>query len=168
MKKRRFDRLFRELNTTARKVYEAVPIQESWTTAQIMQELYRRGVKQDLNIIQGALNTLDDMGLIKAMSNKVYQRVPVSDSLPDEEDNDVQEPEQVMANATPNPTPLDPFEVLAKLSERVRKLAGEVDKVSLELEQAALNVQAYMDQNATELNDLRQLKELLGRFKGAT
>lgn len=58
----------------ARKVYEAVPINEQWPTKQIIAELHRQGLVHDFSIVGKYLNNLKESGLIKEMSRGYFQR----------------------------------------------------------------------------------------------
>ena len=59
----------------AKKVYGAVPINEAWPSKSIVAELTRQGQVRDFSIIEGCLNTLKEVGLIKEMSPGHFQRV---------------------------------------------------------------------------------------------
>ena len=59
----------------AKKVYGAVPINEAWPSKQIVMELSRQGQVRDFSIIEGCLNTLKEVGLIKETAPGHFQRV---------------------------------------------------------------------------------------------
>jgi hypothetical protein len=68
--------LERNLTEAARKVYEATPINEVWTTSQIGHELARMGRRADIRHIAGCLDSLKKDGLVKEPQPDHWQRIP--------------------------------------------------------------------------------------------
>lgn len=76
---RQAENMLRTQSATARKVYEATPIQEPWAVKAIVQEIKTRngGNVPDLKVISGCLNDLTDSGLLKRTGRDHYHRAPI-------------------------------------------------------------------------------------------
>jgi len=149
MRYSRFVQVVSGLSSIALKVYHAVPITEAWTAAQINSELRRQGVTKSTDIVEGCLANLVDNDLVLEKPMGTFRRI------------EVREPEKKQMATTPALTviatsaaPVDPLQVLAALSNRVRQLADEIDTI-------ALQVDGMFAAVAKDSEKLRQLQNLL-------
>lgn len=138
----------------AQKVFQAVPIAEAWTVAQISQALHRTtGARLDRHTLQGCLRALADSDLIRCTEHgSLHQRVAVSaaqSTPPKTKESTVTQP------ATPQQAaPASAIDVLGSLAQKMRALADEVDAAALALEEE-------QSRTTGEAAKLKQLKALL-------
>lgn len=171
MNAKKFDSKFNGLTSLAKKVYEAMPINEGWNVSQILAEIARNGGtcpdhKTTLRICQElAESGMAIVTLTKGRGDGFFKRVHIPKTQPPQQ-------EPVMAEPTPAPKakPADiltlkpapkkkgPMELLADLASKARQFAEELDNAALEIEQEFQNSEAKSEQ-------LKQLKSLL---KGIT
>lgn len=142
----RFARLTQGLNGVARKVLEAVPIQEAWTAAQINTELHRVGARMDHHTLEGCLERLRRTKLVSEPAPGAFTRVPVR--ISDRPDPDELDEEDIVAN------PTTPFDKLAQLTQQMRDLAKALEDVALE-------IQAEIEREQNKTAKLRQLQAAL-------
>ena len=140
----------------AKKVYGAVPINEAWPSKAIVAELTRQGQVRDFSIIEGCLNTLKEVGLIKEMSPGHFQRVKPKPTAEKE--------------AEPMPTPLkpptkseptEPMDRLVAIGTKLRSLSKMLFELADDIDEATLAFEEKASGNDEELAKLRQLKGLL-------
>lgn len=110
----RHKQLLSSLNSTAKKVYEVVPIVESWTVKQIGIQLHRDGTPQSQDVLLACLDTMRRAGLITQQAG-CFQRVGVrrkkAHSLADLGDvvrSGIDELKEVVHEALHPPTPYEP------------------------------------------------------------
>lgn len=144
----RFAQLARGLNGVARKVLEAVPIQESWTAAQINTELHRVGARMDHSTLEGCLERLRRIKLVSEPSPGMFTRVQVRVSTRPDPDDEFDE-EDTVTNLTTTP-----FDKLAQLTQQMRDLAKALEDVALE-------IQAEIEREQNKTAKLRQLQAAL-------
>lgn len=140
----------------AKKVYDAVPLNEIWSIKQIVHELQRQGVARDISIVQGCLKSLKDTGLIKEASPGCFQRVkPRAEPEPAKKD-------LIMATMPASSSqPVDPVDKLAAIGTKLRGLAQTFAQLADDIDEAALALDEKASGNDEELAKLRQLKGLL-------
>ena len=141
-----------------KKVYAAVPIVEPWSSTDIANELHRTGGLRDLRMIEGCLNTLKDVGIIKEPSPKHFQRVKPK-TKPEKECED-------MATAPMNPAPApkkqkSSEEKMAELSVSLRQLSQQLAATADLLDDITLELEEGNGAVLEELTNLRQLKDML-------
>ena len=147
----------------ARKVYEAVPINEQWPTKQIVAELHRQGLVRDFSIVEGCLNSLKESGLIKEMSRGYFQRarpkVEAEKEAPTMSKplNPVLSPADVPLSTKQT----DPVNRLADIGTKLRELSKMFLGLADDIDNAALALDEKAAGNDEELAKLRQLKGLL-------
>jgi len=73
----KFRKLHQALNGVARKVYDATPIGEFWTVAQILGELKRNGSTLGQHVVHGSLSKMADDGLLRERAKNEYRREEV-------------------------------------------------------------------------------------------
>ena len=141
----------------AKKVYGAVPINEAWPSKQIVMELSRQGQVRDFSIIEGCLNTLKEVGLIKEVAPGHFQRVKPKPTTEKEA--------ELMAVTPPKPPakaePTEPMDRLVAIGTKLRGLSQMFVELAEDIDEAALAFEEKASGNDEELAKLRQLKGLL-------
>ena len=140
----------------AKKVYGAVPINEAWPSKSIVAELTRQGQVRDFSIIEGCLNTLKEVGLIKEMSPGHFQRVKPKPTAEKEAE----------PMTTPPKTPTksestEPMDRLVAIGTKLRGLSQMFLELADDIDEATLAFEEKASGNDEELAKLRQLKGLL-------
>jgi len=141
----------------AKKVYGAVPINEAWPSKSIVAELTRQGQVRDFSIIEGCLNTLKEVGLIKEMSPGHFQRVkPKAEPMSTKPLNPVIPP-----NSSIKGESTEPVDRLAAIGTKLRGLSQMFLELADDIDEAALAFEEKTSGNDEELAKLRQLKNVL-------
>lgn len=113
----------------AQKIFQCVPIEQSWTVHQVAVELRRMtGSSQDTRTLYGCLATLAEAGLVRCLQGE-YRRVPVSAAAPVKRKEDKPMPEKKVPAAAPGSA--SALDVLGNLSQRLRSLADDLDAAAL-------------------------------------
>lgn len=143
----------------AKKVYGAVPINEPWPSKAIVSELTRQGSVRDFSIIEGCLNTLKEIGLVREPMPGHFQRakpkVEKEESMPTKPLN------PVLPLGTSMPKPADPFGQLMAIGTKLRGLSQMFIELACEIDDAALAIEEKSSNVTEELANLRKLKEVL-------
>jgi hypothetical protein len=150
------------LNAPVKKVYEAVPASEAWTSTQIIGEISRLGYSmRDSKAIIGCLDTLKRQGLIQEPERGSFIRVEVKETTTF--DKFIEETkEKTMANSKPvTQIKQSNLDRLISLSEKANGLAAQMKSMATELENVALEIEAEIQENSTSSQKLKQLQELL-------
>lgn len=153
MNQQKIDRMESGINAMARKVLECCPIQEPWTKEQIATEMRRSGSGAQVPVIQGCLDTLRGMGLIKEPERGKFVRItakPKQEAIPTPI-------LKVVQPMSPQKQPVqsnDPISRMAELADQARAIAKEIESVALEMEERIERVNK-------EAETLRQLQTLL-------
>lgn len=146
------------LNSMAKKVLGAVPIQAPWSKEQIVSELRRAGATVDRAVVDGCLITLCERGLVKEPSRGSFIRVIARlITQATEEFHDMSANARPAAAQQPQPSAPerdDSLSRLANLGALLRRAADECDAI-------ALDVEARVQAAGKEGETLRQLKALL-------
>ena len=141
----------------AKKVYGAVPINEAWPSKAIVAELTRQGQVRDFSIIEGCLNTLKEVGLIREVSPGCFQRVkPKTEPMSTKSPNPVIPP-----NSSVKGEPTEPVDRLAAIGTKLRGLSQMFIELADDIDEAALAFEEKTSGNDEELAKLRQLQTLL-------
>lgn len=167
MNEARAARIESELTGSAKKVFECVPCEETWTTLQVAGELRRQGVSLDIRYIQGALNSLVDQGLIKEPQTRCYCRAKPGKTV------QAERPITAAAVAVPTPT----IQLVAdntqpaqaeppQLLEKFAALAGELRLFAAKVEDLALEVETRLQTGGEADQQLKQMKNLLRAIAG--
>ena len=139
----------------AKKVYGAVPINEAWPSKSIVAELTRQGQVRDFSIIEGCLNTLKEVGLIREVAPGHFQRVKPKPTV---------EKEAMSTKPLNPPTksePTEPVDRLAAIGTKLRGLSQMFLELADDIDEAALAFEEKTSGNDEELAKLRQLKNVL-------
>lgn len=158
----RFKQMFNVLNAPVKKVYEAVPVSEAWTSTQIIGEISRLGYSmRDSKAIIGCLDTLKRQGLIQEPERGSFVRVEVKETTTF--DKFIEETkEKTMATSKPvTQIKQSNLDRLISLSEKANGLATQMKSMATELENVALEIEAEIQENSTSAQKLKQLQELL-------
>ena len=141
----------------AKKVYGAVPINEAWPSKSIVAELTRQGQVRDFSIIEGCLNTLKEVGLIKEMAPGHFQRVRPKPTVEKEAEPMTTKP----LNQPTKSEPTEPVDRLAAIGTKLRGLSKMFLELADDIDEATLAFEEKASGNDEELAKLRQLKGLL-------
>ena len=158
----RFKQMFNVLNAPVKKVYEAVPVSEAWTSTQIIGEISRLGYSmRDSKAIIGCLDTLKRQGLIAEPERGSFIRIEVKETTTF--DKFIEETkEKTMATSKPvTQIKQSNLDRLINLSEKANGLAAQMKAMATELENVALEIEAEIQENSTSAQKLKQLQELL-------
>ena len=138
-----------------KKVYGAVPINEAWPSKSIVSELTRQGQIREFSIIEGCLNTLKEVGLIKEVSPGHFQRVKSKPTAEKEA--------KPMTTKPLNPVapPTEPMDRLVAIGTKLRGLSQMFLELADDIDEAALAFEEKTSGNDEELAKLRQLKNVL-------
>lgn len=152
MNRNRFNQLWRGQTALAKKVYEVVPVQDTWNLTQILAELSRVGGRYDKRAVEGVLRSLQESGLVQEKTG-LYTRVTVR-----EKEEKVAKSEETPHQAVEKRSLM---ETLGDLADEVRRKAEDLEKLALQIESVALVVEERLEEVTDETNKLRQLKDLL-------
>ena len=141
----------------AKKVYGAVPINEAWPSKSIVAELTRQGQVRDFSIIEGCLNTLKEVGLIKETAPGHFQRVKPKPTVEKEAELMTTKP----LNPPTKSEPTEPVDRLAAIGTKLRGLSKMFLELADDIDEATLAFEEKASGNDEELAKLRQLKGLL-------
>ena len=139
----------------AKKVYGAVPINEAWPSKSIVSELTRQGQSRDFSIIEGCLNTLKEVGLVKEVSPGHFQRVKPKPTAEKEAEPMTTKP------LNPVSPPTEPMDRLVAIGTKLRGLSQTFLELADDIDEATLAFEEKASGNDEELAKLRQLKGLL-------
>jgi len=157
----RFKQVHNTLNAPVKKVYEAVPASEVWTSNQIIGEVSRLGYSmRDSKAIIGCLDTLKRQGLIQEPERGSFIRIEVKETTTLDKFLD-ETKEKTMAAKPVTQTKQSNLDRLFSLSEKANGLAAQMKSVATELENVALEIEAEIQENSTSSQKLKQLQELL-------
>jgi ribosomal protein S8 len=153
--------MFNTLNAPVKKVYEAVPVSEAWTSTQIIAEISRLGYSmRDSKAIIGCLDTLKRQGLIQEPERGTFVRVEVK-AIETYVKFMEETKEKIMATKPVTQMKQTNLDRLINLSEKANGLAAQMKAMATELENVALEIEAEIQENSTSAQKLKQLQELL-------
>lgn len=141
----------------AKKVYGAVPINEAWPSKSIVAELTRQGQVRDFPIVEGCLNTLKEVGLIRETAPGHFQRVKPKPTTEKEAELMAATPSKPSAKSEPT----EPVDRLAAIGTKLRGLSKVFLELADDIDEATLAFEEKASGNDEELAKLRQLKGLL-------
>ena len=158
----RFKQMFNVLNAPVKKVYEAVPVSEAWTTTQIIGEISRLGYSmRDPKAIIGCLDTLKRQGLITEPERGSFVRVEVKETVTTFDKFIEETKEKTVATKPVTQIKQTNLDRLISLSEKANGLAAQMKSLAADLENVALEIEAEIQENSTSAQKLKQLQELL-------
>ena len=150
----------------AKKVYECVPVQESWQTFQIVQALKNMtGSQADVRVVQGCLNDLVDAGLIRESQRRFYQRIQVEEKPKPKEVKMPAAQSKAEQPAIPA-KPANTMEILGELAAEVVGMAEHLKRLAARVEDVALIVEQERESSAKSMEQYRQLRALIKTMQG--
>lgn len=160
----RFDRLISGMNSTAVKVYEAVPIAGQWSLNQITAEMRRAGINVDSRAVFGCLGALARAGLVVESEAGKFQREAVKAPLTKPTKS---KDEPMSAKPAVKPPPAkdavapDIMDILGALAARAVHISNQAKDLSNDISNAAVEIQARVEVNEADSAKLKQLQALL-------
>lgn len=149
----------------SRKVFEIVPIQESWTVTDIHSALRAANVGAESRSVRRCLFELRDLGLIREHASGTFQRSPTAIKSKSEPVMSQPASKTVASIKKPESGALD---ALASLSAEVVGLSGEFSKrmnaLAARIEEVALSVEAEREGNAETIAKAKRLQEIMKEF----
>lgn len=116
LKKEHAERLLSQMSAVAQKVYQAVPIEESWSHHEILREFNRiHGNTVDYRVIGGCISSLIASGLVRQTQRERYRREPVREK---------QQPKVHVAHANRHIDPPVPVEDIVHQMDDVQPKAS--------------------------------------------
>ncbi len=163
-----FQRSFKGQSSIAKKVYDATPISEQWTSAQICKELMRKGHNIERKTIDGCLQAMKSDGLIQEPERGVFKRVRVKSKTEQEADHVeyFAPPPKKESTMQKEPQKPDSVATLGELADRARSLSGDLKTLADDIEKSAIEFEAEHSESAEEIQKLRQLKDIINSFGG--
>lgn len=139
------------LTGIARKVLDAVPINDAWQSHTIANEIKRMtGSAPESKMVNGCLESLKNSGLVREPKRGMWIRVSTKDH-----DDEAKEPAPAnVVELRKQPEQWTPREMLKSLAVEIMELAGKLDDVANEIDKAE-------KRNEEKTAKLRQLQELL-------
>lgn len=143
------------LTSIARKVYDSVPKDVSLSVRQILTDMqHQTGIRSDIRIVIGCLNTMTDSGLVLNDGQDNFKRAPVriATSITDL---------KVLMTTKPEPNKedkqFDPLICLLQLAKDMRAQAALIEEYV-----AALD--AKVNAPSAELVELRAMRDMLKKI----
>lgn len=161
MKKSKFNGIYNGLSSVAKKIYEAIPIQDEWDLTKVIAETKRVFPSiGDHKMIMGCVNTLVRSGLVLEINGRVYRRAKI-DFLEGKEmqkDNVIKNEIDTKA-VTPNK--LTPLEKIGSLQKIAARLAADAKELLEAIDTVAIEVDEQFSARDEESKKLKQLQQLL-------
>lgn len=157
MNPERLNRIADQQTGIARKVLDAVPIAEEWTTSAVSRELFRVGTRIDKDTLEGCLQSLKESGLVKEPHAGHWRRVHVERA---------EEPETA-PGAKVKFVRVDPLDRMATLTATLRERASQLLMLADEIDAAAIAMEEERAAGSASDQKLRQLQSLLRDIGGA-
>lgn len=175
MNAEKFNRILSVQTATARKVFDCVPIETSWSLTQIVAELARSGIRPGIKIVHGCLNCLKEDGLVKESSGQRFTRARPSQSVTQSAqiiDIARQEPPLMLGSETTsnNPSPAttaeqpSPMSRLEILAVRLRGVGKDLLAVADEIDDCIIDLQQQSEGMLEKIEKAKQLQKLLKEF----
>jgi hypothetical protein len=176
MTESKFNSIFRGISEQAKKVYHAVPIEDSWSVTQIMAELARTTGQRDHRIVSGCLNSLKSAGLVRELPNNTWARIEVRTKVPQAKTvtanaefeppaKETKEPEMPPINTQPVPQKatanVTPLERIGGLSQQVLAIIQTMHQLAADIEAVAIEVEEQMEKIEKDTILLRQFQQFL-------
>lgn len=169
----RFAAIASGMTGVAKKVLEAVPMNEPWDAGRVRQEVRRLGHQMESHIIDGCLRALREGGLIRESSPGCYVRVAVRPKLVHQavaSNEDAVSQEEEAASAGPvSGKPLGEWTAvdrLANLAHELRILRDALESTAKSIEDIALDIEADAGANTEAAEKLAALQKLLKGIAG--
>lgn len=113
----RYAEIIRSLDSTLRKIFDAVPTTQAWNVHEIRGELNRVGKRLEMGMIVGCLNSLKKDGLIKEPDPGHFRRA--MEPTPPAQESEVTKPSK----------PADPLDELTQLSQDLFEMSDKIENI---------------------------------------
>lgn len=157
--------ILRGMPSVAQKVFEFVPIQESWTTKQIVAQVKATTKAQiDSRTADNCLARLRDAGLVREVTRGEFRRVRLTTSCASADTGDEEEPDtRALVSEAPGKrdSSASPIDLLSGIANRLTATVESIREIAVEIETAALVIEERQAANGREADKLRQLQALL-------
>lgn len=169
MNEAKMSRILESFNGIARKVLNAVPIEEAWTAVQIAAEMRRTtGANPDVQVVQGCLARAVESGLVREPERGRFQQVKIRHAAPaaPKEPPPVSQKPKVVTMPAPREQPLAeqacaPLDRLGSIASMLRAKAEELEELADAIEAAALDADDRLQRVSEDSTKLRQLQAIL-------
>jgi hypothetical protein len=157
----RHSEMLSSVKANARKVYDAVPINEGWTYSELHQEVQRSGMNMTSEVLMGCVCRLKDAGLVFEPEQYRFQRTPhkqrpILRAVTQSKDDET----MTKPAGKPEPAP-STFDQLSGLAVRMRKLGEDAASLASDLDDIALAMEDKLHVDDAELSKLRTLRDLM-------
>ena len=175
MNQKRMRSVVAGLNGVATKVLAAVPLAEDWTLNQIAAELHRQDKGYTLDVVEGSLAKLLEVGLVKvhglgkgrtfrSLYSMVQHEAEEKAAVRLDQQRAQERPVPPVPGATPQPVaaparPIDPLTLLSDLAEDARKIGHGLQVLADRLDNVALAVAAKIEDAGTADQKLQQMRQ---------
>lgn len=157
------------LTGMGKKVLECVPQAETWTAAQIIAEVRRKGSGADCRVVGQTINELLRSGVIREPKRGEFVRVSQKPKLASVKADPIAEPVPFVKDDLPDPAPIkttpnevaDPMSKVIEIAASMRELAKSATQIADEIESVALEMEGRIEKMHADTNKLRQLQDLL-------
>ncbi|WP_441280645.1 hypothetical protein [Tardiphaga sp. 862_B3_N1_1] len=161
--------LYQGLTAVAKRVYDAVPIGETWSAHQVTAEMRRvAGHSPEHKVVAGCLGNLVHIGMVQEPERGSFRRVAVRAP---QRDTPIKIVAALAAPVQPSPAIQAPMTLskpkektaidkISDLAERVGALASSCKQISDELLAVGIQLEQDGEANKAALEQLRQLKAI--------
>jgi len=160
----RAEQIERGLNEMAKRVLRSVPVNETWTTHQIDQDLRRAGSRADRDVILGCLGRLVKAGLIDEPGPGHFRRRKVRPPYITEVTKPSAQPQGdvIVPDATPHAAErASTLDQLAKVASELRAAAARLEEMARDIDDLAVEIVEAQEKTSADVVKLRQLQALL-------
>lgn len=166
MNQSKMDRTEDSLTSIARKVLDAVPLQESWATAEVIAEMRRKGQNPDFRVVAGCLASLCEQRLVREPVQGKFTRVQSKPVLKAVKEVKAETPVAVATETRNTPettgtTKPDTLGKIAALSNGLRTLSDALANAAKQLDDVAIEVEERIQSIEADGQQLQQLRMLL-------
>jgi hypothetical protein len=164
MSPERFEAVHAGMTAAARKVYAAVPIDESWHITKIVAELNRLGTRMEYSVVNACLSALQQAGLTRELSGREFRRERVraaAPAKPKPTEKPMKNTATVTAPVAPIPAKISPLDRLGALAERANNMMEMLKALAADITDAALEIQADHENSKKGLELLSQFQNLV-------
>lgn len=170
MTPQRRDQLLQGVSSSARKLYELVPISESWPMHKIEAEGARKNQIMSRAFAFKMIMDLADAGLVRVEGERnasMFCRVRVSE---EKQKPQAKKDDSMKENKAGLPAPKvkqTPTQMFAAVAKRAREVARQIELLAEEIEIAAMEVEESAAESSAEYDKLKQMKDLLKSMVGS-
>lgn len=154
----RFQSKYTNLSKLEQLTFDAVPIKECWSLAQVCSEVIRLGQSNvGKDAVERCLKRLVDASMVKAVGNS---QLFTKDKPPTAKNK----APVAMVKAEPKKEPPKPLDLLYQCAESLSKLSSDLVSLAQTMESAVLQAEEQMNQKSGDFQKIEQLKSLLSEL----